>query len=162
MEALEAIRTRRSIRRYTGEPIPRGDLEKIVDAGRLAATGHNRQPWDFIVVTEPARLEKLRLRPWMDKAAAVIVVVLDREAPYWQEDGSAAVQNMLVAATALGYGSCWLQGQTTPHNDAVKSLLNIPADKHLMTLVPLGVPAEAPEKEKKSLAEVIHWESYQN
>ena len=53
MDALEAIRKRRSVREYTGEPIPRGDLETIVDAARLAASGHNNQPWDFVVVTEP-------------------------------------------------------------------------------------------------------------
>ena len=55
MDALEAIRRRRSVRRYTGDPIPRGDLETIVDAGRLAATGGNRQPWAFVVVTERGR-----------------------------------------------------------------------------------------------------------
>jgi nitroreductase len=51
MEAIEAIRKRRSVREYTGDAIPREDLEIIVDAGRLAATGNNRQPWDFIVFT---------------------------------------------------------------------------------------------------------------
>ena len=52
METLEAIRKRRSVRAYTGDPIPREDLETIVDAGRLAATGSNQQPWDFIVITD--------------------------------------------------------------------------------------------------------------
>ena len=52
MDTLEAIRKRRSIRRYTGDAVPRADLETIVDAGRLAATGSNRQPWDFVVVTD--------------------------------------------------------------------------------------------------------------
>jgi nitroreductase len=51
MDALEAIRKRRSVRNYTGDPIPRADLETIVDAGRLAATGGNRQPWDFVVTS---------------------------------------------------------------------------------------------------------------
>jgi nitroreductase len=59
MDALEAIRKRRSVRDYTGEPIPRGDLETIVDAGRLAASGHNKQPWDFVVVTERDMIEQL-------------------------------------------------------------------------------------------------------
>ena len=62
MEALEAIRKRRSVREYTGEPIPRQDLETIVDAGRLAATGGNRQPWEFVVVTERAMIDELKVR----------------------------------------------------------------------------------------------------
>ena len=71
MDALTALRRRRSVRNYTGEPIPREDLETIVDAGRLAATGSNLQPWDFIVVTERNMIERLKVAAkWMDKAAA--------------------------------------------------------------------------------------------
>ncbi len=162
METLEAIRQRRSIRKYTGEPVPREALETIVDAGRLAATGYNAQPWEFVVVTDPAMLEKIQIRPWMDKAAAVIAVVLDREQQYWQEDGAAAIQNMLVATTALGYGACWIQGATRRHEERVKPILNIPADKYLVSLVSVGVPAETPTVEKKSLGEVLHWEMYQD
>lgn len=159
MEALEAIRRRRSVRKYTGDPISRGDLEKIVDAGRLAASGYNRQPWDFIVVTERDMISKLLVAAeWMDKAAAVIAVVIDPSAEFWLEDGSAAVENMLVACTALGYGSCWLEGDTLPLEDRLKAVLGIPKEKRLLTLVPVGVPAEWPMKEKKPLDEVIHWE----
>ena len=61
MDALEAIRKRRSVRDYTGDPVPREDLEAIVDAGRLAATGYNKQPWDFIVVTNPEMINKLKV-----------------------------------------------------------------------------------------------------
>ncbi len=161
MNALEAIRKRRSVRNYTGDPIPRGDLEKIVDAGRLAATGYNKQPWDFIVVTTREMIDKLKkVAPWMDKAGAIIAVVVDPTAPYWLEDGAAAVENMLIASTALGYGSCWLEGDTLPLEQEFKALLSVPAEKRLLTLVPVGVPAAWPVKEKKSLAEVIHWEKY--
>jgi len=61
MDALEAIQRRRSVREYTGDAIPREDIEKIVDAGRLAATGNNRQPWDFIVITKKDMIEKLKV-----------------------------------------------------------------------------------------------------
>jgi len=115
MEALEAIRRRRSVREYTGDPIPREDLETIVDAGRLAATGGNRQPWDFIVITERATIDRLKVAArWMDKAGAIIAVVMDPSSRWWLEDGSAAVENMLIASTVLGYGSCWLEGYTLP------------------------------------------------
>lgn len=161
MDALEAIRKRRSIRKYTGASIPRQDLETIVDAGRLAASGSNRQPWDFIVVTDRAMIDKLKVAAkWMEKAGAIIAVVMDPSSRWWVEDGSAAVENMLIASTALGYGSCWLEGYTLPREEEFKALLGIPEAKRLLTLVPVGVPMEWPSKEKKSLEEVIHWERY--
>jgi len=161
MEALEAIRKRRSVRSYTGAPIPKEDLETIVDAGRLAATGSNKQPWEFIVVTERGMIDQLKVASqWMDKAGAIIAVVMDPSSRWWLEDGAAAVENMLIAATALGYGSCWLEGYTLPREEEFKALLGIPKAKRLLTLVPIGVPAEWPTKAKKPLAEVLHWEKY--
>lgn len=161
MDALEAIRKRRSVRNYTGDPIPRADLETIVDAGRLAASGYNRQPWDFIVVTDRTMIEKLKIAAqWMEKAGAIIAVVLDPTTKYWLEDGSAAVENMLIAATALGYGSCWLEGYTLPLEKEFKELLGVPEEKRLLTLVPIGVPVEWPTKEKKPLEQVLHWEKF--
>ena len=161
MDALEAIRRRRSVRRYTGDPIPREDLEKIVDAGRLAATGNNRQPWDFIVVTDRGMIDQLKVAAgWMDKAGAIIAVVMDPSSRWWVEDGAAAVENMLIASTALGYGSCWLEGYTLPREGEFKALLGIPEGRRLLTLVPIGVLVEWPTREKKPLEEVIHWERY--
>ena len=161
MDALEAIRKRRTVRSFTGAAIPRADLETIVDAGRLAASGYNRQPWDFIVVTDRGMIEQLKIAAqWMEKAGAIIVVVLDPATKYWLEDGSAAVQNMLVAATALGYGSCWLEGYTLPLESQFKALLGVPDDKRLLTLVPIGIPVEWPAKEKRPLEQVLHWERY--
>ncbi len=161
MDALEAIHKRRSIRKYTDAPIPREDLIKIVDAGRMAATGHNRQPWDFIVITEREMIERLKLvSGWIEKAAAVIAVVIEPVEPYWLEDGSAAIQNMLVASTALGYGSCWLEGNARPHEETLKSWLGVPAEKRLLSLVPLGVAVAWPTRAKKPLSEVLYWEKY--
>jgi nitroreductase len=161
MDAFEAIRKRRTVRSFTGAAIPRADLEMIVDAGRLAASGYNRQPWDFIVVTDRGMIEQLKIAAqWMEKAGAIIAVVLDPATKYWLEDGSAAVENMLLAATALGYGSCWLEGYTLPLESQFKALLSVPDDKRLLTLVPVGVPVEWPAKEKKSLEQVLHWEKF--
>jgi nitroreductase len=161
MDALEAIRTRRSIRKYTGAPIPRQDLEKIVDAGRMAASGNNKQPWDFIVITKRDMIEQLKVvSVWMEHAGAIIAVVMDPSTRWWVEDGSAAVENILIASTALGYGSCWLEGYTIPHEEEFKTLLGIPQGKRLLTLIPIGVPAAQPTREKKPLQEVLHWEKY--
>jgi nitroreductase len=161
MDALEAIRRRRSVRKYTGDPIPREHLEIIVDAGRLAASGSNNQPWDFIVVTDRAMIDQLKIASqWMEQAGAIIAVVLDPGSRWWLEDGSAAVENMLIAATALGYGSCWLEGYTLPREEEFKALLDVPGEKRLLTLVPIGVPVEWPTQDKKPLSQVIHWEKY--
>lgn len=161
MDVLEAIRKRRSVRSYTGDPIPREHLEAIVDAGRLAATGGNRQPWDFIVITEREMIDTLKVAAeWMDKAGAIIAVVMDPSSRWWLEDGSAAIENMLLASTALGYGSCWLEGYTLRREGEFKAVLGIPGEKRLLTLIPIGVPAEWPTKEKKPLEAVIHWERY--
>lgn len=161
MEALEAIRKRRSIRAYTGASVPREHLEQIVDAGRLAASGNNRQPWEFVVVTDPAMISELKIAArWMAKAGGVIAVVMDPGSRWWVEDGAAAVENILIAATALGYGSCWLEGYSLQFEDRIKSLLGVPLALRLLTLIPIGVPAEAPSPDKKALSQVLHWEKY--
>jgi len=162
METFNTIEKRRSIRNFTGDPIPLTDLERIVNAGRLAPSGNNQQPWDFIVVTDESIRQHLsKAASWSANASAIIVVVLDTSSKYWVEDGSAAIENILLAATDLGYGSCWLQGNAKPHEAEFKLLLNIPAYLSILSLVPIGVPVEWPEtKEKKPLEDVLHWETY--
>jgi nitroreductase len=161
MEALEAIEKRRSIRKFTGDIVPRADLEKIVDAGRLAASGSNRQPWEFIVVTDREIIDQLTVvGKWMGKAGAIIAVVLDPYSHWWREDGSAAIENMLIASTALGYGSCWVEGDALPREEEFKTILYIPKGKRLLALVPIGVPEEWPTIEKRSLESVLHWQVY--
>jgi nitroreductase len=161
MEFFETIRSRRSIRKYAPAPVPRADLERIVDAGRLAATGNNRQPWDFIVVTEKSVIARLApAGPWIARAPAVIAVVMDPASRWWVEDGSAAIENMLLAAAALGYGGCWVEGDALPREEEFKPLLGVPSERRILALVPLGAPAETPAKEKKPLAAVLHWEKF--
>jgi len=161
MDAIEAIRKRRSIRSFTGEPVPRAHIEMIIDAGRLAATGYNHQPWDFIVITQKEMIDQLKCAAsWIEKAGFVIALVLDPSTQYWLEDGAAAVENILIAVTALGYGACWLEGDSQPNEEAFKTLLKVPKEKRLLTLIPVGVPVEWPEVEKKPLKEVLHWETF--
>jgi nitroreductase len=161
MDTLEAIRNRRSIRRYKNEVIPKDDLETIVDAGRLAATGSNLQPWDFIIVTEKPMIINFKVSgAWIESASAVIVVVMDPKSRWWIEDGAAAIENILLASTALGYGSCWVEGDVLPYEDKIKSLLGIPSDRRVMALVPIGIPAETPKPKKKPLKKILHWEKF--
>lgn len=163
MDLFEAITKRRSVRKFTGETVPNRILEKIVNAGRFAPSGFNRQPWEFIIITDHDKIDKMKIAArWMEKAAAIIAVVLDpRASKYWLEDGSAAIENLLLAATALGYGSCWVQGNIESFEDDFKTLLDIPTEKKLLALIPIGVPVDWPTKEKKPLNKVTHWEKYQ-
>lgn len=161
MDALGAIRKRRSIRRFTNDVVSKADLEIIVDAGRLAATGSNQQPWDFVVVTDRATIAQFKTAgAWIEQASAVIVVVMDPQSRWWVEDGAAAIENMLIASTALGYGSCWVEGDALPREEQFKTLLGVPRAKRIMALIPIGVAAETPAPEKKSLTQVLHWEKF--
>lgn len=161
MDLFEAIRKRRSIRRFTDDMVPRADLETIVDAGRLAPTGNNSQPWDFVVVTDRAMIAELAVcGAWIAEASAVVVVVMNPGSRWWVEDGAAAIENMLLACTALGYGSCWVEGDALPYDERFKTLLSIPPERHILALLPVGVAAKTPIPEKKPLERVLHWEKY--
>ena len=127
---------------------------RFVDAGRLAATGSNRQPWDFIVVTEEPMICNFKVSgAWIEQANAVIVVVMDPGSRWWVEDAAAAVQNMLLACTALGYGACWIEGYTLRNEETFKTVLGIPENRRLFTLVSIGVPDEKPIKESLMLTD---------
>ena len=97
---------------------------------------------------------------WMRQAGAIIAVVLDPYSRWWMEDGSAAIENMLIASTALGYGSCWVEGDALPLEEEFKTLLFVPKGKRLLALIPIGVPEEWPTIEKRPLESVLHWQVY--
>ncbi len=163
MDALEALKTRRSVRAFRDEPIPRTVLEDVIDCGRMAATAINIQPWDFVVVTDRAMLRRIAgttdYGKFIDQAAAC-VLVLCGDTKYYLEDGSAAAQNILLAARAHGLGSCWVAGDKKPYASDICRLVGAPRGHKLVSLIPLGYPAEVPEPTKRSLADVLHWEKF--
>jgi nitroreductase len=173
MELFEAIFNRRSIRNFTGKPIPKEDLEKMVEAGRLAPSATNKQMRDFIVITQNEILNDIlhhfhagrRYETYedgkFDGTSAIIAVVMDEANEFWKEDGSSAAENILLSARALGYGSCWIEGQLRPHEEHFKELLGIPKGKRILLIIALGEPVKwSPSPPKKSLSEVLHWEKY--
>lgn len=167
MDALEAIKKRRSIREYKDKPVPKELLEKIVDAGRYAATARDIQPWEFIVITDPAILKKIGeiASPngnFISNSKACIAVYCS-DTKYYLEDGCAATQNMLIAATALGIGSCWVAGDKKPYCNDIGNLLRVPPRFKLISLISLGLPESEDFfriKEKRPLGEVLHWEAF--
>ncbi|NQU09296.1 nitroreductase family protein [bacterium] len=164
MDALHTLKTRRSVRSYQPDPVPPEVVDDIVDCGRLAATGRNVQPWEFVVVTAAStrqRLAELIENGRHIAAAPVCVVVFCKETKYFLEDGSAAIQNILVAARAHGLGGCWVAGDKKPYAPQVAQMLGVPAGFKLIGLVALGYAAEEPGlPPKRPLFEVLHRETF--
>ena len=163
MDAIVALKTRRSVRAYERRPVPREILEDVIDCGRLAASANNVQPWEFVVVTEPGMRRRLAEKAEYGKFiadAAVCIVVLCRDSKYYLEDGSAATQNLLLAAWARGLGSCWVAGDKKPYAGEICKMLGAPEGYRLISLVALGYPAESPQKAKRPVSDVLHWEGY--
>jgi nitroreductase len=163
MDAIEVLKTRRAVRAYTREPVPKEIIEDIIDCGRLAATAINIQPWEFVAVTDPVMLRRIAQTADYGKFIAdapACVVVMCRDTKYYLEDGSAATENILLAARAHGLGSCWVAGDKKDYAAEICRLVEAPPGCKLVSLVPIGHPAESPEKAKRPLADVLHWEKY--
>lgn len=164
MDTLDAIRARRSVREYRNDPLGKGVIEQIVDCGRLAPTARGEEPWEVVAVTDKARLTKIGGMTDHGKfiaGCACALAVCCRDTKYYLEDGCAATENMLVAAAALGVGSCWVAGDKKPYCAEVLDFLGLPAGYKLVSILALGYPAKAAiRKEKRPLGEVLHWESF--
>jgi nitroreductase len=163
MDAITALKTRHSVRAFETRPIPKDVLEDIVDCGRLAASAINIQPWEFVVFTTPELLRKVADATDHGKFIAqanACIAVITQSTKYYLEDGSAATENMLVAAHAHGVGTCWVAGDKKPYAPDVCRILGAPEGFKLVSLVALGYPAEDPRKPKRPLADVLHWERY--
>ncbi|MBI5832017.1 MAG: nitroreductase family protein [Armatimonadetes bacterium] len=176
MELFEAIAERYSYRgEYTGQSVPREHLQQILQAGLAAPSGCNSQSTRFVAVDDPALLSQisdlLPPRNASRTAQAMIFAVVDAKAPavyedmsFQVEDCAAAVQNMLLAITALGYASVWIDGVLRVENRAQKigALLGVPASKVVRIMLPIGVPVEAgPRREKLPFDERAWFNRYE-
>ncbi len=164
MDALTALRSRWSCRSYLPDPVPRETVLQALDAARHAPSGNNVQPWEFIVITDSELRKQIAELAEYGKfiaQAPVCIAVVCRDTKYYLEDGSAATQNILLAATALGLGSCWVAGDKKPYCGQILALLGVPAGYKLVSLVALGKPATEPKRrEKRRLEELVHWERF--
>lgn len=163
MDAIECLKARRSVRQYKTDPVPRELIEDIIDCARLAATGMNVQPWEFVVVTDAemrSRLAGITEYGKFIATAPVCIGVFCQKVKYFIEDGSAATQNILLAATAHSLASCWVAGDKKPYCKQIENLLGVPDTHGLMSLVTVGYPEAIPEPSKKPLKDMIHWERF--
>lgn len=167
MDTIQAIKERRSIRNFIDKKISEEILTDLIDCGRLAPTGYNRQPWKFVVVRRGKLKEKIAnlasYGRFIKDAGACIAVFCDKkEALTLLEDACAATENIIIAAQSYGLGSCWVNSYQKEHSQKVEELLNVPEDMVLTTMIAVGYHEE-PEKNnrnKKSLEEVLVWNEF--
>lgn len=170
METFEAILARRSVRKYQDRPVPQELLVSLLKAAMAAPSAVNKQPWEFIVVDEPAVLSDLQaVLPYGKYPAPAAIVVLARpdwahanpDGAYWEQDCAAATENILVAAVSLGLGSVW----TAVHPNRsiiedVRRVLGVPDSAVPFNVILVGYPAEAKPPRSQYEERRVHWQRY--
>ena len=169
MNVLEAINARHSYRgRYKDVPVPREDLIRIMETGLSAPSGCNEQTVSLIAVDDPEVLRKLHsviVPPVAETAPAAICVLSQRINAYRDkcfavQDYSAAIENMLLAITELGYQSCWYEGHITDDDricDRMAEILNVPEGYELVCCLPVGAAEDDPVSPQKKAFEERAW-----
>ena len=157
-EAIQVIKKRRSVRKFEPDPVPEEIVRDILDCARLAPTANNLQPWLFGAVTEPELKNQIadmtNHGKFIKDCAVCFAVFADSTMKYFLEDGCAATENILLACTAHGIGSCWVAGHKKDYMDSVRRLLNVPEPYTLIALIAAGYFKTKPVSKKKSLNEV--------
>ena len=164
MDTFETIFSRRSVRKYKDQAIPSGDMKQILEAARQAPSSANRQPWHFCIVGDPKQkrrvAEACNGQMWIADAAHIVVAVGVPELTekWYRVDVAIALQNMVLAAQSLGYGTCWI-GAFDPAK--IKSVCGIPDELDVVACTPLGVPDASPAaRTRKEWDEVFSGDSY--
>lgn len=169
MNTLDAIFARRSYRgAYRPDSVPRDDLRRILEAGLAAPSGCNRQTVSLIAVDDPATVARMKavIEPPVAATAPAFICVLTqrifayRDRCFATQDYAAAIENMLLAITALGYQSCWYEGHITDADrigDRIADILGVPDGYELVCLLPVGVGAEESRVPSKKPFEARAW-----
>ncbi|MBN2583176.1 MAG: nitroreductase family protein [Planctomycetes bacterium] len=169
MNTMEAIAQRRSIRSYTDRPVGDNDLRQVLDAGRLAPSGSNRQEWVFVVVRDAAKRKQMVAACHNQKfiaQAPVVIVACATDPKRTMSSGlrgaavdtTIAVDHMTLAATELGLGTCWIGAFDA---DKVGEVIGLPKGVIATHVLPLGHPAESPAaRPRKTLEEIVRYDAY--
>lgn len=174
MEFLDTLLHRRSIRSFTGEDIPRDAVEKLLVAGMAGPAGKGKKPWRFVVARKPETIRALAgardpKQKLFDTASLVIAVFGDPNvADTWVEDCSVAMANMHLAADAMGFGSCWVQGRMRTavdggaSSDYVRRVLGVPEGLELEAMLVVGTIDEHPAPHTAADIDLsrVSWESF--
>lgn len=161
-ERLKMIYARRSVREYTSEPVEETDIRSLLEAAMAAPSGSDRQPWQFVVVTDRRTLDELAAaHPYgkmIAKAPLAIAVCGDPSvSEWWVQDCSAATENLLLAAAGLGLGAVWIGCHTRPERErVVRRCLDIPDSIGVLSLIAVGHPAEWPAARTQYGSSKVH------
>ncbi len=163
---FQVVNSRRSVRKFTSEAVPRKALEKIAAAGIEAPSGANMQLRQFVIVDDPKAMDAIRIAsPALKTAPAAIVLLIEPKASqygeFYVQDASAAIENMLLASVALGYASVWVEGNVRRVEGELRQALGAPENLRVWAVVPVGKPAETPPRpEKMSFADAVHYNRF--
>lgn len=164
MDAITAIKTRRSIRSFINKPVPSDIIETIINAGRLAPTANNVQPWEFVVITREETRKKIADITDYGRFIAhapVCIATFCKDTKYYLEDGCAATENILISAHALGLAACWVAGDKKRYCQEIAHLLGVTGPYKLVSLIALGYSdKKVNESHKRDLSEVLHLEKF--
>jgi len=160
METTEAILKRRSVRNFKDKPVPDDAVKKLLEAARLAPTGGNRQPWKFVAVRNPKMIRNIKMfsEGLGGVPTLVICVCCDDMNPVTVMDIAMASENIMIQCVDLGLGSCAI---ASFNQEAVKKLLEVPAEVQMPLLLSIGYPEGEPRiRPKKELKQVAYGEKY--
>ncbi len=180
MEFIDVIRTRNSVREYSQRPVEEEKITYVLEAARLAPSTANKQCWRFIVVKKKDIIDQIArtslINRWLKTAPAVIVCCADptesvtnNSLDYYPVDTAIATEHLILAATDVGLGTCWIAGF---QEDKVKELLEIPKRIRIIALTPIGYAVERKgiveqitktllkAKKRKTLDEIVHHEHW--
>jgi nitroreductase len=168
LEIFEAIKRRRSIRKYEQKVVEKEKLSKVLEAARLAPSAMNRQPYAFVVTSDSETIEKISSacnQEW-DAPTIIVVCAFPEEAwvrddgeEYWKADAAIAMSNMSLQACAEGLGTCWIAAFK---EQKIKDILGMGHEARVVAMTPLGYPAEKkdPVTNRKTIDELVHYERW--
>jgi nitroreductase len=170
MSFIELANTRYSVRTFEDKPVEKEKLLQVLEAARIAPSAVNFQPWHFIVVTDTEMKQKVSEvypRKWFQDAPVIIIACGDHSKSWKRRDGkdhcdidmAIAIEHMMLEATDLGLGSCWVCAFDASR---CHELLGLPEHLEAVALIPLGYPkGDRPqERNRRELREIVSWESY--
>lgn len=180
MELIEVIKARHSVREFSQRPVEEEKIGYILDAARLAPSAANKQCWRFIVIKQKETIEKIAktsvINRWLKTSPVIIVCCADptesvtmNSLDYYPIDAAIAIEHLILAATDVGLGTCWIAGF---QEEKVKELLEIPKRIRIIALTPVGYPVEKKgvveqitktllkAKKRKTLDELVHYEQW--
>lgn len=167
MELKEVLLRRRSIRKFTDQPVSDAHVEELLHAAMSGPSACNKRPWEFYVVTNAQKLDGLRAATHFAKIQAKLAIVVcgnltralpEKLAPYWIQDCSAATENILLRAADLGLGAVWCGVHPQPQGERnVARALGLPEDQVPLNIIWIGHPAEEAEARDQYEAEAVHY-----